>query len=136
MTFFSQARRTCGTTHFIRPCTILHATGFGLPPYFEDCFPFQPFNRHPLITSGSVSPELVLTLPAYKMSRWHVLHYASKVEDVGVVSNDLLAGLWLLVVCGLDGRHISLVVPMKHDTWSSNDVVLVQLVQVLVLLVR
>jgi hypothetical protein len=37
MTFFSQARRTCGTTHFIRPCTILHATGFGLPPNFEDC---------------------------------------------------------------------------------------------------
>ena len=37
MTFFSQARRTCGTTHFIRLCTILHATGFGLPPYFEDC---------------------------------------------------------------------------------------------------
>ena len=36
MTFFSQARRTCGTTHFIRPCTILHATGFGLPPNFED----------------------------------------------------------------------------------------------------
>jgi hypothetical protein len=36
MTFFSQARRTCGTTHFICPCTILHATGFGLPPYFED----------------------------------------------------------------------------------------------------
>jgi hypothetical protein len=35
--FFSQARRTCGTTNFIRPCTILHATGFGLPPYFEDC---------------------------------------------------------------------------------------------------
>ena len=37
MTFFSLARRTCGTTHFIRPCTILHATGFGLPPNFEDC---------------------------------------------------------------------------------------------------
>jgi hypothetical protein len=37
MTFFSQARRTCGTTHFIRLCTILHATGFGLPPKFEDC---------------------------------------------------------------------------------------------------
>ena len=37
MTFFSQARRTCGTTHFIRLCTILHATGFGLPPNFEDC---------------------------------------------------------------------------------------------------
>jgi hypothetical protein len=36
MTFFSQDRRTCGTTHFIRPCTILHATGFGLPPNFED----------------------------------------------------------------------------------------------------
>jgi hypothetical protein len=35
--FFSQVRRTCGTTHFIRPCTILHATGFGLPPNFEDC---------------------------------------------------------------------------------------------------
>ena len=33
---FSHARRTCGTTHFIRPCTILHATGFGLPPNFED----------------------------------------------------------------------------------------------------
>jgi hypothetical protein len=29
-------------------------------------FPFQPFNRHPLITSGSVSLELVLSLPAYK----------------------------------------------------------------------
>jgi hypothetical protein len=28
--FFSQARRTCGTTHCIRQCTILHATGFGL----------------------------------------------------------------------------------------------------------
>ena len=37
MTFFSQARRTCGTTHFIRLCTILHATGFRLPPNFEDC---------------------------------------------------------------------------------------------------
>ena len=37
MTFCSQVRRTCGTTHFIRPCTILHATGIGLPPNFEDC---------------------------------------------------------------------------------------------------
>jgi hypothetical protein len=37
MTFFSQACRTCGTTHFIRLCTILHATGFGIPPNFEDC---------------------------------------------------------------------------------------------------
>jgi hypothetical protein len=37
MTFFSQARQTCGTTHFIRPCTILQATGFRLPPNFEDC---------------------------------------------------------------------------------------------------
>jgi hypothetical protein len=35
--------------------------------------PFQPFNLHSLKTSGSVSPELVLTLPAYKMSRWHLL---------------------------------------------------------------
>ena len=26
MTFFSQARRTCGTTHFIRLCTILLRT--------------------------------------------------------------------------------------------------------------
>jgi hypothetical protein len=26
MTYFSQARPTCGTTHFIRPCTILHGT--------------------------------------------------------------------------------------------------------------
>ena len=38
MTFCSQARRTCGTTHFILPCTILHATGIGLPPNFEDCW--------------------------------------------------------------------------------------------------
>jgi hypothetical protein len=37
MTFFSQARWTCGTTDFICPCTILHATGFELPPNFEDC---------------------------------------------------------------------------------------------------
>ena len=37
MTFFSQARWTCGTTDFICPWTILHATGFGLPPNFEDC---------------------------------------------------------------------------------------------------
>ena len=29
--FFSQAR------HFIRLCTILHASGFGLPAKFEDC---------------------------------------------------------------------------------------------------
>jgi hypothetical protein len=36
MTFCSQARRTCGTTHCIRPCTILHATGIGLPPNLED----------------------------------------------------------------------------------------------------
>jgi hypothetical protein len=28
--FFSQARRTCGTTHFIRLCTILHATDYRL----------------------------------------------------------------------------------------------------------
>jgi hypothetical protein len=33
MTFFSQARWACGTTHF---CTILHALGFGLPPKVED----------------------------------------------------------------------------------------------------
>ena len=68
------------------------------------------------------------------MSRWHLLHDAPKVEGVGIVSNDLLAGLRLLVVSGSDGRHISLMVPMKHDTWPSNDVVLVQLVQILVLL--
>ena len=74
---------------------------------------------------------LQLTLPAYKMSRWHLLHYAPKVEGVGIVSNDLLAGLRLLVVYGSDGRHIYLMVTMKHDTWSTNDVVLVQLVQVL-----
>ena len=37
MTFFSQARPTCGTTHCIRPCTILHAMGFGLQLNFEDC---------------------------------------------------------------------------------------------------
>ena len=36
MTFFSQACRTCGTTQFIHLCAILHATGFGLPPKFED----------------------------------------------------------------------------------------------------
>ena len=95
--------------------------------------PFQPFNRHPLIASGSVSPELVLTLPANKMSRWHHLHYAPKVEGVGIVSNYLLAGLRLLVVSGSDGRHISLMVPMKHNNWSSNNVVLEQLVQILVL---
>jgi hypothetical protein len=41
MTFFSQACRTCGTTHFIRPCTVLHATGFGLPPNFEDCIRYS-----------------------------------------------------------------------------------------------
>ena len=79
-------------------------------------FPFQPFNRHPFIPSGCVSPELVLTLQAYKMSRWNLLHFVPKVEGVGVVSNNLLAGLWLLVICGSDGRHISLMVPMKHDT--------------------
>ena len=99
-------------------------------------FLLQPFNRHPLIASGSVSLELVLTLPAYKLSRWYLLHYAPKVNGVGIVSNDLLAGLRLLLFCGSDGRHISLMVPMKHDTWSSNDVVLVQLVQFRVLLVR
>jgi hypothetical protein len=38
MTFFSQARRACGTTLFIRLCTILHASGFELvPPSFADC---------------------------------------------------------------------------------------------------
>ena len=79
-------------------------------------FLFQPFNRHPLIASGSVSPELALTLPANKMSRWHHLHCAPKVEGVGIVSNDLLAGLRLFVVSGSDGRHISLMVPMKHNT--------------------
>jgi hypothetical protein len=39
-------------------------------------------------------------LPAYKMFRWHLLHYALKVEGVSVVSNDFLADLQLLVVCG------------------------------------
>ena len=98
-------------------------------------FPFQPFNRHPLITSGSVSPELILILPAYKMPRWHLLHYAPKVEGVGIVSNYLLEGLRLLVVSGSVGRHISLMVPMKHNIWSSNNVVLEQLIQFFVLLV-
>ena len=37
-TFFSQA---CGTTHFICPCTILHTSGFGLPPKVEDCCMFK-----------------------------------------------------------------------------------------------
>ena len=36
MTFFSQARRTCGTTHLIRLCTILHVTCFGLLSNFKD----------------------------------------------------------------------------------------------------
>ena len=57
MTFFSQARRTCGTTHFIRPCTILHATGFGLPPYFEDC------GSHLGITINIKNTKFVKDLP-------------------------------------------------------------------------
>jgi hypothetical protein len=36
--WFSRARQTCGTSHFIRPCTIVHATDFGLPPNFEDWY--------------------------------------------------------------------------------------------------
>jgi hypothetical protein len=38
----------------------------------------------------SFSPELVLTLPAYEMSHWHLLHYAPKVEGVGIVSNEVV----------------------------------------------
>jgi hypothetical protein len=34
--FFSQARRACGTTHFVRLCTILHVSGFRLPLDFVD----------------------------------------------------------------------------------------------------
>jgi hypothetical protein len=60
MTFFPQARRTCGATHFIRPCTILHATGIGLPPNFEDCaLPYIPGSYHKTTTfviENNVSP--------------------------------------------------------------------------------
>ena len=45
MTFFSQARRTCGTTHFMRLCTILHAMGFGLLPNFEDWYTEPEYNE-------------------------------------------------------------------------------------------
>ena len=64
MTFFSQARRTCGTTHFIRPCTILHATGFGLPPYFEDW----------LIRSQDI-PSQQLGNPKNIATKPHHMHY-------------------------------------------------------------
>ena len=41
--FFLQARRICGTTHFICLCTNLH---FGLPPNFEDCKDWANMNPH------------------------------------------------------------------------------------------
>jgi hypothetical protein len=52
MTFFSQARRTCGTTHFICLCTILHATGFGLPPKFEDWYSQTCLSDHLLLSNN------------------------------------------------------------------------------------
>ena len=50
MTFFSQARQTCRTTHFIRLCTILHATGFGQLPKFEDCKYSTELNKYCEVT--------------------------------------------------------------------------------------
>jgi hypothetical protein len=50
---FSQARRICGTTHFIRPCTILHAMGFWLPPNFEDCPSWRWIMTGPLVKKNT-----------------------------------------------------------------------------------
>ena len=64
--FFSQARRTCGATHLIRPCTILHTTGFGLPPNFENCLysasPPTCKNRAGHTTNVTLSPLLANSL--------------------------------------------------------------------------
>jgi hypothetical protein len=62
-----------------------------------------------------------------QQSGYHFRHHGNH--------NEKVIGHRRLPVDGYVKRHISLMVPMKHDTWSSNDVVLVQLVQVLVLLV-
>ena len=66
-TFFSQARRPCGTTHFIRPCTILHASGFGLPPKFKDW-------RYMLLYPQEIISFLSRLFNWCKKRTWNVLY--------------------------------------------------------------
>jgi hypothetical protein len=102
MTFFSQARRTCGTTHFIRPCTILHATGFGLPPNFEDWVGIRytmnmGFNIAWIV--GSKYTHGIMTLQPIIYQTPYPWHIEPHIHDI---SNLLPMLYWILYPCYIE----------------------------------
>ena len=99
-------------------------------------FPLQPVDGHPFITSWSLSLEPIFFLPSDEISGRHLLHNTPKVQSIGVYTINQLAGLWIYVLGRSYEGLVFLVVTMKHDAWSTNDVVLVQVVQIFILLIR
>ena len=99
-------------------------------------FPLQLVDGHPLISSWSLSLEPIFFLPSDEISGRHLLHNTPKVQSIGVYTINQLAGLWIYVLGRSYEGLVFLVVTMKHDAWSTNDVVLVQVVQIFILLIR
>ena len=70
------------------------------------------------------------------MSGRHLLHNTLKVQSIGVYTINQLTGLWICVLGRSYEGLVFLVVTMKHNARAPNDVVLVQVVQIFILLIR
>ena len=99
-------------------------------------FPLQPVDGHTLITSWSLSLEPILFLPSDEMSGRHLLHNTPKLQSIGVYTINQLTGLWFCVLGRSYEGLVFLVVTMEDDARATNDVVLVQIVQIFILLIR
>ena len=99
-------------------------------------FPLQPIDGHTLRASWRLSLEPIFFLLWDEMAGSHLLHNTPKIQSIGVYTINKLIGLW---ICVLGRSYEGLVFPvvtMKHDARVPNDVVLVQVVQIFILLIR
>jgi hypothetical protein len=60
----------------------------------------------------------------------HLLHNTPKIQSIGVYTINQLTGLWICVLGRSYEGLVFLVVTMKHDAWSTNYAVLVQVVHI------
>ena len=99
-------------------------------------FPFQPVHGHPFISSWSLSLEPIFFLPSDEMAGRHLLHNTPKVPSIGVYTINQLTGLWICVLGRSYEGLVFLVVTMEDGARATNDVVLEQVVQIFILLIR
>ena len=99
-------------------------------------FPLQPIDGHTLIASWRLYLEPIFFLPSDEMAGRHLLHNTPKIQSIGVYTINQLTGLWICVLGRSYEGLVFLVVTMKHNARAPNDVVLVQVVQIFILLIR